>query len=28
MTGGIDEDDINKTKQAADTCPVNIIRVS
>lgn len=28
MTGGVDEDDIEQTKEAADACPVNIIRVS
>lgn len=28
MTWWVDEDDIYKTKEAADACPVNIIRVS
>lgn len=28
MTWSVDEDNIEKTKQAADACPVNIIRVS
>lgn len=28
MTWWVDEDDIHKTKEAADACPVNIIRVS
>jgi ferredoxin len=28
MTGSVDEDDLEYTKQAADACPVNIIRIS
>ncbi len=28
MTAWVDEDDINHTQQAADACPVNIIRIS